>query len=207
MRGQKQKKGAKRAGVVQVVRTHPPPIRAQISHRQRLRFLCLTAGSQSVTFANLLDCMLVATSATTAVDIFDQVKVNFVEMWATGVNNVSLLTVACGFTGGTTGVAGDGRIISDTSMNSEPAHIKAKPLPSSAAGQWQISNGLVAFTLFDCPAAAIIDVDCSFRNADIAPVSSAVAPVGATAGQFYYRGLDGQATASTKFQPLAHLVI
>ncbi len=188
-------------------RTHPPPIHPQITHRQRLRFLCTVTGSQSVTFANLLDAMLVATSATTAVDIFDQVKVNFVEMWSTGVNNATLNTVSVGWSGGTTGAAGDGRIVAGTSMNSEPAHVKSRPQKSSAAALWQISSGLVAFTLFDCPANTIIDVDVSYRNVDIAPVSSAVAPVGAATGQFYYRGLDGQATASTKFGPIAHFVI
>jgi len=171
-----------------------------------MRFTCSTAGTQAVTFANILDSLLVATSATAGFDLFDVVKIKAVEMWScsttSGVN-----TVTVDFAGQLGGVAGDGAQWSDTNMAQQPAHVRAIPSKTCAAGWWQGSSALVAFSLVNCPLNAIIDVECSFRNASVAPVAAAVALVGAAAGQLYYRGLDGQAVAGTKFPAQAIEVI
>ncbi len=156
-----------------------------------------------MTFANLLDSMFVATAAAVGYDLWDVVKVNFVEMWS--VPTSATTTVAVDFPGAGAGIAGDGRITSDTSMGLSPAHIKCKPSRQSAAGQWQATNGLVAFTLLQCPQDAVIDVDVSFRNSSSTPVLTASAPAAATAGQFYYRGLDGLPVATTKFPAVANI--
>jgi len=182
---------------------HPPPIHNQITHHQRMRFRCTTAGSQAVTFANLLDSMFVATTAVTGFDLWDAVRVNFVEMWSVPTSGTT--TVSVDFPGQLGVAAGDGQITSDTSIGLSPAHIVARPSRFSAAGQWQGTNAMVAFTLLGCPQDAVIDVSCTFRNSSVGPQSVAVAPVGAAAGQFYYRGLDGQAVATTKFPAVANL--
>lgn len=170
-----------------------------------MRFRCTTAGSQAVTFANLLDTMLVATTATTGFDLWDAVKVNFVEMWSVPTSGVTTVTIE--FPGALGVGAGDGRIASDTSVGLSPAHIKVRPSRVSAAGQWQTTNALTAFSLNQCPQDTVIDVDCSFRNSTLAPQSVAAAPVAANPGQFYYRGLDGLALAGTKFPAIAPLTI
>lgn len=182
---------------------HPPPIHNQITHHQRLRFRCATAGSQSVTFANLLDSMYVATAAAVGYDLWDVVRVNFVEMWS--VPTSATTTVSVDFPGAGAGIAGDGRITSDTSIGLSPAHIVARPSRNSAAGQWQATNGLVAFTLLSCPQDAVIDVSVSFRNSSSGPVLLANAPAGAATGQFYYRGLDALPLSTTKFPAVANL--
>jgi hypothetical protein len=184
---------------------HPPPIHNQITHHQRMRFRCTTAGSQSVTFTNLMDTMLVATSAVQGYDLWDSVRVNFIEMWSVPTSGVT--TVSVDFPGLSGVAAGDGTITSDTSVGLSPAHIKCRPSRNSAAGEYQGQNAMTAFSLLACPLDAVIDVDCTFRNSSVAPVAAAVALVGAQVGQFYYRGLDGQAIAGTKFPPIANLTI
>lgn len=190
--------------MAQAVLPHPPEIRPQITHHQRMRFRCTTAGSQSVSFANLLDTMFVAATAVTGFDLWDVVKVKRVEMWSSPTSATT--TVSVDFPGQLGVGAGDGHLVSDTSMGISPAHINARPSKFSTAGQWQGSSALVAFSLLNCPLDAVIDVECSFRNSSVAPLSVAVAPVAAQPGQFYYRGLDGQTPAATKFPAVANIV-
>lgn len=185
-----------------VHQTHPPPIKPQIVHRQRMRFQCTTGGTQNVTYQNLLDTMLVATSATAVYEIFDVVRIRAVELWAASTTLGTPLTVGVQFNGEFTGgLSGDGRIISDTVMGTEPAHVLAKPDKRSASFQWNASTIIVACTL-TVPTGAIIDFDLEFKNSVSAPQLAQNVAVGATVGQFYYRGLDGVAYATTKFGPI-----
>lgn len=178
------------------------PIRPQLTHRQKFRFQCTTAGTQGVTFADLLDMYLVATSATAVYDVFDAVRLHSVEIWSAPVSFGAPLSISLEFNGGTAaGIVGDARAFSDTSMSSEPAHLHCKPGARTSNGMWNESSANIAWTM-TLPVNAIIDVDCSFRNLVSAPQLAQVVAVGATTGQFYYRGLDGVATATTKFPPI-----
>ncbi len=190
---------AQRTDGVNAAIPHLPQIKPQLTHSQRLRFVCTTNGTQAITFANLLDSMIVAATSTTGYDIFDTVKVKFVEVWASPPQSNQPLTVTVDFAGGVTGAAGSGAIFQDTSMGVSPAHVKAIPSKRCAAAFYQGSSAFVAFSLPSCPLNAIIDVMVTFKNAAVAPVAAAQALVGAAAGQFYYRGLDGLPVASTKF--------
>lgn len=180
---------------------HPPPISAQITHRQRMRFVVVTTPQVgfAVTFADLLDTILVARTTSAGSDLFDHVRVNFVEIWASpAIGGSSLVGVE--FSGTTLGAIGDGRVISDNSMGIEPAHIMARPQAKSQASQWQPSSGNTCF-LVTAPVGAVIDVDLSFRTVtSIAPLAAQAALSGAVAGEIYYRGLDGLAAAGTVFQ-------
>jgi len=182
---------------------HPPPIMPQITHRQRMRFAVTTAQTRSTfTFQNLLDTINIAASAVTAFDLFDQVRVNFVEIWAAPVQGNAPQQVALEYSGASVGAAGDGRLYSDSSMGVEPAHVRASPAKLSQAALWQASSANVAFQL-TAPIASIIDVDLSFRTVQSdAPVAVQNAPAGATAGQLYFRGLDGLAIAATQLPPV-----
>ncbi len=170
-----------------------------------MRFRCTTAQTLfPVTFADLLDTVFFADTATTGWDIFDQVKVNFVELWAVpALGGTS--EVAVQFDGGFGGgPIGDGRVYSDSSMGIEPAHVVARPERMSTAAMWAPSNaGMTAFSV-TCPVGAIVDVDLSFRTvASLAPVALQQAVAAATVGEMYYRGLDGAPIATTVFVPLA----
>jgi len=174
-----------------------------MTHRQRMRFQCTTSGTQAVSFADIMDMLLVATSATAVYDVYDVCRVNLVEVWCASASGGVPVTVSVQFNGGNSvGQVGDGRIISDTVMGNEPAHVRARPDRRSVAGQWSASTSAVtAFTVVT-PTGSIIDVDVSYRNTVAAPQLAQVVAVGATTGQFYYRGLDGVASATTKYPPL-----
>jgi len=168
-----------------------------------MRFAVTTAQTRAAfTFQNLLDSINIVASAVTAFDLFDQVRVNFVEIWAAPVQGNAPQQVALEYSGATVGVAGDGRLYSDSSMGIEPAHVRAAPSRLSQAGLWQASSTGVAFQL-TAPIASIIDVDLSFRTVQSdAPVAVQNVPAGATPGQLYYRGLDGLAIAATQLPPV-----
>jgi hypothetical protein len=188
----------------QMVISHPPPIQPQLKHRQRMRFSVGTALTlEPILFADLLDTILFAATATAGYDVYDQVRINSVEMWAAPVIG-GTAQVLCQFDGQNLGAIGDGKIHSDSSMGIQPAHIVARPEKDSQCAQWQFSaGGAQAFSL-TAPVGAIVDVDLSFRTVQsIAPVAAQNALVGATVGELYYRGLDGVAIATTKLTPIA----
>jgi len=187
---------------IEIHATHPPQINPQITHHQRMRFLANAAGSQVVTFQNLLDALLVCTSATVGYDLYDVVKVKKVEMWCQGVTNAPT-TLSVDFSGGIAGAAGTGRFFSDTSMGVEPAHVVATPGRDNACAFWQGSSSLVAFVVTNANE-TVIDVEVTYRNAVVTPVACANALVAGAVGQVYYRGLDGLATAGTKYPSLAY---
>jgi hypothetical protein len=187
--------------------SHPPQIPSYgITRDVRIRFTQTAAGATNITFQNLLDTILVATTATTASDLFEAVRVNSVELWAIAAlgtpNTVSLI-----FDGTTLGAAGDQKLHTDTSMGVEPAHVKARPDRLTQVGQFQASSASVAF-IMNCPAGTVIDVSMTFRQPVIGfAVSSQNVLVGATAGAVYYRGLDGKTTALTNLPVVGPLAV
>jgi len=180
---------------------HPPQTTFQVATQRRLRFNVTTAlTEQPFTFQNLLDVMGVAKTTIAGQNLFTHVKVKAVEMWAVPVvGNVAL--VACQFVGSSSGSQGSGRVVSDTSMGIQPAHVIARPDRMSQAGQFQVSSGAAAFEL-TAPTGAVVDLLVSYRNAlDNGAVATQNALVAASAGQVFYRGLDGLAIASTAIPP------
>jgi len=171
-----------------------------------MRFTQTAAGNTNITFQNLLDTVLVATSATTAADLFEAVRVNSVEMWGIAALGTPT-TVTLTYDGSTVGAVGDQRVHTDTSMGVEPAHIKARPDRLTQAGQFQASSANIAF-ITSAPAGAVIDVSVTFRQ----PVqgtanSSQNVLVGATTGAVYYRGLDGKTTALTNLPVVGTIAV
>jgi hypothetical protein len=179
--------------------SHPPQIRSYGVNRQvRLRFVSNAAVGVNVTFQNLLDLVLVGTSATTLADLFFAVRIDSIEMWALpAVGGASTVTLV--FSGAVVGAAGDQKNHTDTSMGIEPAHVKAHPDRLTQAGQFQPSTADVAFTMF-VPVNTVVDVSLSLRNPidGTAPVAAQNVGVAVATGQLYYRGLDGKATATTQ---------
>jgi hypothetical protein len=200
-----QKQSVVRKGPMDVLvhTTHPPPIRPQMTHRQKMRFQCITSGTQGVTYADLMDLLLVATSATAVFDVYDVCRVRAVEVWCASTSGGVPVTVSVAFNGtNASGLAGDGRIIADTVMGNEPAHVRAKPNRDSLAAQWNESSSAASAFSVVTPTGSIIDVDMEYRNTVAAPQAAQNVAVGATIGQFYYRGLDGLAIATTKYTPI-----
>jgi len=197
-------RGARRNGGNQMI-PHPPPIQSfGITHATKLRFITNAAVQQQViTFQNLLDTFNFATSAVTAFQVFNRVKVRAVELWATPVIG-NATSVQCEFTGNQAAQEGDGAIHTDTSMGIEPAHVRARPSARSPLALFQGPGGAgVAFTL-TCPSGTVVDVELTLRALPGVATATTNVPAAATTGAWYYRGLDGLAAAATVFVPVVN---
>jgi hypothetical protein len=187
------------------VLTHIPQINGlEIRHGVTLRFRNVAAATLTISFQNLLDTMLVATTAIAGFNLFQTVRIRQVRVW--GLSAVGTATSASlEFSGTTTGVSGDQAIHTDTSMGVSPLYICASPSKRALASEYQLSSAAVAFTL-QVPAGCVIDCDLSFRSGfATAPVAAANALVGANPGAQYVRGLDGLAVAATNF-PVEYVI-
>jgi hypothetical protein len=180
---------------------HPKQINGQeIRHSTTLRYLTNAVTSIGITYQNLLDCLLVATTATAGTDLFQAVRIKAIEIWAAPVQG-TLQSGYVEFSGTVAGFVGDHAYHTDTSLGVQPLHIKCRPSKGSAASLWQISSANVAFIL-RTPASCVVDVQVEYRSQFInANTACQNALVGATAGIQYIRGLDGLASASTQFTP------
>jgi len=184
--------------MTQQVIPHPPQIQDYtVRHSTRLRFTTNAAAAVAVTFQNLLDTILVASTALAPYDLFYAVKVRRVEVWADAAAGTAV-TVSLLFDGNVAGIVGDQKAHTDTSMGIQPAKINAKPSPRSLASNYQVSSNAVAFTL-SVPTGAVVDVELSFISSFGTGVAAQNASVGAAAGALCVRGLDGLAVAATKF--------
>jgi hypothetical protein len=164
-----------------------------------MRYIANAAYSGQITWTNLLDSILFASSATQGYQAFECVKLEEVEVWHCPVaSTVSTITVE--FNGQNAGQIGDQSIHSDSSMGLSPAHVKARPSKRSQASQWQYESGTSAFRL-DVPSGAVIDITCSYCGEYNAAYAVANALVAATTGAYYLRGLDGSPVASTVLVP------
>jgi hypothetical protein len=180
--------------------SHPPQLNGiEVRHSVTLRFIASAAISQVITFQNLLDTMLLATSATAVFDLFQMVKIRRVRCWALPVIG-NATTVEVQFNGASAGRVGDQAIHSDTSMGIQPACVSARPNRRSLAADFQTNAASTAMTLV-CPSGTVIDMDLSFRGAFTTAVAAQNVAVGATAGAVYLRGLDGNAASTTSLPP------
>jgi len=181
---------------------HPLPIQSYgIVHSVKLRFVTNAAVNQTtITFQNLMDAINIALTTVTAAQLFSRCRVRKVEMWATPVVG-GAASVQCEFPGSVIGDQGDMKIHTDTSMGIEPAHVVARPAARSGLALFQGSSAQSAM-LLTCPSGTVIDVSITYRGQPGVFTATQNAPVGATAGAWYYRGLDGLAIAGTVFVPV-----
>jgi len=174
---------------------HPPQIDSyQVIHSTCLRFTVTAAVvNKVITFGNMLDAMLVATTAIAGFQLFDLVKVKKIRLWGQAALGTPS-TVEIQFNTAT----GDFVVHTDTSLGIKPAFVHARPSLKSLASFWQLATGGNALML-TAPAGSILDVHLSFKTSSNAPTGVANALVGANPGEFYFRGLDGLAVAATNF--------
>lgn len=197
----------------QSVIPRPPAIRTtSLVYTTRRRFLCIspsTGVGQTITYANILDSFLVATAATTGVQLFDMVKIRRVQMWAPSTSAAVPTTVQVCFDGKTAGSVGDALQHTATSIGmTEPAYLDARPSKRSQASQFQGSSSNTAMILV-MPVNTILDVELTYVNAldNATPTAVTSALVGATAGDLYFRGIDGGAVAGSKWTPQGSIAV
>lgn len=195
----RKRQGTARRSVATI--SHPRPLNSyEVKHTQTLRFIASAAAAgTTISFANLLNAISMATTAVAPFSVFTAVRLKKVEMWAVPILGTAV-SVSSQIADTTTGIIGDFRTHTDSSMGIEPAHIAFRPSPKSEVSFFQASSGNVAFNI-TCPAGTVIDITCDFRNLPGTAGSAGVASVGATVGSIFYRGLDGIAIAGTNFPP------
>jgi len=187
-----------------------PQLQDQLSVGMTLRFTTTGTGgstSASVTFANLLDAVLIAGTATNSYQLFDFVKVKRVTIRATpGANSGgSTVTVGIEYPGLVAGSAAGGKQASNSTMGiAKNAFVSLRPDKLSAAGMWQPSSNQNAFVVratdlnSSICLGTIIDVELAYKNsADVNPAAITSAIAGATPGTIYFGGLDGGRLAAT----------
>jgi len=176
---------------------HPPQINGyQIIHNKRLRFTATAAANaQAISFQNLLDTILIATTAIQVYDLFDLVRIVSVEVWGIAALGTPS-SVRVDFASAT----GDLTVHSDTSLGLKPAYVKAIPSAKSLSSFWQASAAGPAFVL-TVPAGGVVDVVLEFKTTPNAPTVAQNASVAAAIGELFFRGLDGLASAGTNFPP------
>jgi hypothetical protein len=182
---------------------HPMQINDySLVHAVRLRYECISSAAQLITFQNLLDTWLVAVSATQGFDVFDVVKIRAVEAWAAPTGGIGTSYVTVNFPGNQTGQLGDFRVQTANSMGLEPGYLYAAPNKMSQAAQWQVTSAAGAFSI-QTTGGTIVDLHLSFRGGltGFSPVACQNALVGATTGQEYLRGFDGQVAGASKWLP------
>ncbi len=167
-----------------------------------MRFVTNAALAQkNITYQNLLDTWLMMTSATTAYDLYQAVRIRAVELWACSLAN-QVTTVELTWVGNASGAYATEKTATDTSVSLEPAHVRTTPGPLSPQGLWQQSANEVAFQL-TCPANTVIDVEATFRSRFTAQTAAQNAAVGGVTGTLVNRGLDGIAAATTQIPPVS----
>jgi hypothetical protein len=165
----------------------------------RRRFIAGSAFDSTITWTNLLDSILFASSAVQGYQAYECVRIREVEVWHCPVAS-SVSTVVVEFGGQNAGLIGDQQIHQDSSMGLSPAHVRARPSKNSQEAQWQFESGTAAFRLV-APSGSVIDVDLEYRGEYNAAYAVANALVAATTGAYYLRGLDGLPVASSVLLP------
>jgi len=143
-----------------------------------------------ITRASLLNQVVYATSTTATARIMEAVRLKKVEIWT---NPVALGAAPTTCAIEWLGENSPSVFISDTSMGVLPAHISAKPPPSSSNRWWSMSGQLETDDLFALtfPANTIIDVTVEARLVEQEAPTAGPVPTGAIFGQIYGCTLDG----------------
>ncbi len=177
---------------------HIPPLRTGAIGQRAIRWSSAGAlTNQSITFENLVQTVMVATTATSATSIFSSVKLRSVEIWGTSNAVGTSATVSCKLD--STNALTGGISVSDTCLSPfEYAHIKLVPPSGSVQSFWIDGASAATTTCFkiSVPANAVIEIvlDYVLNWADTASTTRTVA--GATAGVVYVPNLAATTLAA-----------
>jgi len=149
------------------------------------------------TYQNLLDTVLMVQPLSNMFDLFTFVKVKQIEIWCAPILGAAVSVTAV-FNGITAGSQGDDRVVTDTSMAIEPAHIVIRPDEKTLASEFQPSSSATCFSL-QVPIGSVVDVVFSFKGLATTPVAAQNPGSASTGGTWAFRGLDGVALATSKF--------
>lgn len=177
----------------------PPSYIPTMSFQHKFRFNSASnAGLFTITRGNLLNMVLVATSATTTARIFEAVRLRRVEMWT---NPVSAGTDPVAINLEWLGAYAPSNVISDVCMGLIPAHIRSSPPKASSDMWWSMSGSNESESLFSLTVESNtwIDITVEVRLVEQESPTAGDVSSGATLGRIYGDYLDG--IASGKLNP------
>jgi hypothetical protein len=174
----------------------------EVAHRFRFIVPVGADGTQSITRKNLLNLVLVATSATTTVRLIQAIRLKRVSVWSNPIVGVGssaespLVTTSIEWLGENS----PSTLISDTSMGVRPARVRSRPPPSASNRWWSISGFSETDVLFvlTYPGSSVVDVEVDIRLVEQEAPTAGDTPVGATLGQVYGSCLDGITTSALR---------
>jgi hypothetical protein len=170
----------------------PPPFLPTVKTEHKFRFTSgsMTGSNVMITRKQILNLLLMATSATTTVRLFQAVRLKRVRMWS-NPTALGQPPDACQLEW--LGENSPSTVISDSSMGVRPAHVNSLPPPSASNRWWSISGQLESDVLFALtfPANTIVDVTVSARLVEQESPTAGDIPAGASLGQLYGDYLDG----------------
>jgi len=162
-----------------------------------LEFFVNTATTQTITWADLLDTVVMATSSTLGQDLFYSAKLHYVEVWtAPTVAGVNYGGMSLSFDSPS---QGDQKVY-NIPVGPQGGYCKCVPSKRSInAWTWQTSSSVNCFTVNSFAVGTFIRLSVTFRSRMVSAVAAQNALSGATTGNIYLRGLDGLAKASSVF--------
>jgi hypothetical protein len=169
----------------------PPAFKASVASRHKFRFVALNGvTNESVTRADLLNLMVVATGGTSACRLLAGVRLLSISIWSPILATFDPQTVCVEWLG----AYAPSSLISDTSVGMSPARLRTHPPVRSSAEWWTLLGQNESETLLNltAPTGSIVDVSLDLVFIDNESATSGTAPyTGLTTGQVYYGRLDG----------------
>lgn len=192
----RKQKGQGESRIVRIPRFAATP---SFSHRFRFRATGSTVPGNStmtVTRAQLMNLMSVATTTTNQFRIINAIKVKKVQMWGPPP---ALGSAPTSITLEWRGNNAPSVFISDTPIGVDWAYISSKPPKESNCAWWTQTNSTMTEGMFNlsCALGSIIDVHCDIRLMDQGAQDAAEngTAAGATVGRMYYNYLSGFSSA------------
>lgn len=171
----------------------PPPISPNTPVRRRFRFEASSAlAGVTITGRDLFDLVCMATTTTTASQLYESVRIQAVEIWGPMASDLKPVTVDITWPDNTS--IGSPQVVhSDTSMGSSfGAHVRSSPPSWGASSLWQLREATATQFILNGPVNSVVDVTLDLvlqqQSALAATVSHAVS--GASVGVIYVRALD-----------------
>ncbi len=161
-----------------------------------LDYVLNAATSQSITWRQILDTVVFASSSTVGYDLFYSAKVHYVDIWTPPTTFVALGAPSLAFDSPS---QGDQKVY-NIPVGPQGGYCRCKPSMRTINGlTWQSSSSVTCFTLNSLSAGTYLRISVTFRARQGSPVAAQNALSSATTGAIYLRGLDGLAKASSVF--------
>jgi len=179
--------------------TIPRLMSPQLTHETRCRFLCtMNITGVNISFAQLLNTYLFASSAVQGYQVFKSVRIKFIEVWSPPTTPTSNAPAIIQFFGSGTS-EGDALMHQCQSQGMSLGHMKVRP-KNSFQTLYRDNSAGQAFQI-SCDVNTVIDLGLSFRDIPNTAAVATAALVAATTGAMYFRGFDGLAVSGTNFLP------